>query len=160
MRLALLISLLSISLSASASLPISQNAFSALESDDAIALLSALDQADLDSCYSYKASEYTPLIMTIKAGATDSFRALIDKGVDLEKTCSNKTPLMYAAKYDQLQMAKVLIEAGADYTRVNDKGRSAKDYSKKYKRKQIYLYFKSLETEEKKSSNSEKFRDW
>ncbi len=122
--------------------------------------LEALNDNGLASCYSYKKSSYTPLTMAIKAGASNSFKALLDKGVNVERTCSNKSPLMYAAKYGQLEMAQLLIKAGADYSYVNSKGRSAKDYSKKYKQKEIYQYFKSLEAGIKKTSNTERFRDW
>lgn len=160
MRIALFISLISISLYSSAQTPIPQNVLSALKSDNAMVFLDALNDDGLVSCYSYKSSSYTPLIMAIKAGANNSFKAMIDKGVDLEKTCSNKSPLMYAAKYGQLEMAQLLIKAGADYTYLNSKGRSAKDYSKKYKQKEIYQYFKSLEADHKSASNTEKFRDW
>lgn len=160
MRIALFIYLLSISLHSSAQTPLPQSVLSALKSDNSVVFLDAVSDGGLARCYSYKNSSYTPLIMTIKAGAIDSFNALLVKGADVEKTCSSKSPLMYAAKYGQLEMAKSLIKAGAYYEHVNSKGRSAKDYSKKYKQKEIYLYFKSIEADKKGSSNAEKFRDW
>jgi len=157
--MALLISLLSISLHASAEVPIPKNAMSALKTDNASLLIDSLDNGGLANCYSYKNSNYTLLIMTIKAGAIDSFKALLDKDADVDKTCSNKSPLMYAAKYGQLEMAKLLIKSGADHKYINRKGRTAKDYSKKYRQKQVYLYFKSLEAGDKSSSNTEILRD-
>ena len=115
MRIALFLSLLSISLYSSAQTPMSQSVLSALKSDNVQAFLDALNDDGLANCYSYKNSNYAPLAMTIKAGASDTFKALLKKGVDVEKSCSSKSPLMYAAKYGQLEMAQLLVKAGADY---------------------------------------------
>ncbi len=160
MRIALSLSPLCISLYSSAQTPIPQNALLALKSDNVIAFTDALNHDGLASCYSYKNSSYSSLAMSIKAGVTDTFKALLETRVDVEKACSNKFPLMYAAKHGQLEKAQLLIKASADLTYINNKGCSAKDYSKKYKQKEIYLYFKSLEASDKSASNTDKFLDW
>ena len=160
MRHILFICLFSISIIASADTPLSSKLLSTIKADKAPKLLELLGENKLDNCLSHKKSSYTPLALTIKLGASESFKTLIDKNVGLEKTCSSKTPLMYAAKYDRLAMFEALVNAGADHSYKNKKGRSAKDYSKKYKRKQIYLYIKSLESENKDSVNMDKIKDW
>lgn len=160
MRRILFIGLFSISIIASATTPLSSSMLSTIRADKAPELLELLGENELNNCFSHKKSSYTPLALAIKLGASESFKILIDKSVDVEKACASKTPLMYAAKYDQLEMVEALVHAGADHSYKNKKGRSAKDYSKKYKRKQIYLYIKSLESENKDSANIDKFKDW
>lgn len=160
MRHLLFISLFSISAIAAAATPLSNRILSTIKADKAPELLELINEDELNNCFTQKKSSYTPLALTIKLGASDSFNLLIDKKVDVEKACSSKTPLMYAAKYDRLEMMKALVDAGADHSYKNKKGRSAKDYSKKYKRKHIYHYIKSLESENKDPANMDKVKDW
>lgn len=78
---------------------------------------------------------------------TKIFNALIENKVDLNKVCSDKNPLMYAAKYGQLEMAKALVKAGADLKLVNKEGKTALDYAVKYEKKDLETYFLSLKTD-------------
>lgn len=117
----------------------------ALRSDDAKAFSKLIAEGNLNACFDLGNSSYTLLALTIKLDAVQCFKTLIEKGVDLEKACSSKTPLMYTAKYGNLDMAKALIKAGADLKTENYKGRTALDYAKKYEQKEIYEYLKSIE---------------
>ena len=76
--------------------------------------------------------------------AKSCLNALIAEKVDLEKSCTGKTPLMYAAKYGNLDAAKTLIKAGAKLGTTNEKGRNALDYAVKYEQAELVAYFRSF----------------
>ena len=58
--------------------------------------------------------KYNYLAISIKLKSMKSLKYFIEKGANIEGVCADKTPLMYAAKYGQLEMVKYLIEKGAD----------------------------------------------
>lgn len=117
---------------------------SAIKADDAIAFSKLVTTDNVNSCYDTGNTSYILLALTIKYEAKECFKTLLTKKADVGKTCSSKTPLMYAVKYKSLEMVKTLIEAGADYKAENSSGRTAMDYAKKYEQKEIYEYFKRL----------------
>lgn len=47
---------------------------------------------------------------------------------------------MYAAKYGELEAAKVLVKAGADVGLKNREGKTALDYARKYEKKELIDY--------------------
>jgi len=64
---------------------------------------------------------------------------LIDKGIDVNKTYrrSNFTALMAAACYGRVEIAKILLENGANKECVDSKGFSAIDFARKMNKKSI-----------------------
>lgn len=87
---------------------------------------------DINECMTIQNSTYTYLTLAIKAGSKDIFNKCIELKADLEKICSDKTPLMYAIKYDQSDMVVALLKAGVNRDQKSHKGRTAMDYAKKY----------------------------
>jgi len=57
---------------------------------------------------------------------------------------NNKTPLMYAAKYGHLDIAKLLLKSGAKKDLLSPKGKTALDYAKKYEQEAIISFLKSI----------------
>ena len=51
---------------------------------------------------------------------------------------------MYAVKYGNLKFVKKLVEAGSNINLVNEEGRTAIDYAKKYEQKEILEYLQSI----------------
>ena len=88
--------------------------------------------------------EHSLLGIAIKEKANTSFDYLIAKGANVEKACAGKTPLMYAAKYGNLAIAKALIKAGAMPNAENSKGQKALDYAIKHEQKELQAYLESL----------------
>jgi len=68
---------------------------------------------------------------------------LLSQGVEVEKTNrrSGFTALMAAACYGRVEIAKVLLENGADQNRVDSKGFSAVDFARKMNKKSILEIF-------------------
>lgn len=107
-------------------------------------LLKELSNSNKNNCVKVNNNEYTLLALSIKHNNSKVFKILLSKKADLEKTCSGKTPLMYAAKYGRLNFLKRLIKKGADPHKKNSRGRTALDYANKYEKAEIVNYLKSL----------------
>jgi len=120
---------------------LTKDVYLAIKNDNVNALKNQINSEDYNLCYNIKDDKYALLSLTIKAKATKCFDFLVsEKSIDLNINCSGKTPLLYAAKYGQLDMLKRLIKKGADTTYKN-KGKSALDYAKRYGHKEIVSYF-------------------
>jgi ankyrin repeat protein len=113
--------------------------------DDPAKLIIAGGEANLNNCYMINETSYSLLAMAIKSNAKNCLKRLLKENVNIEKVCETKTPLLYAVKYGKLEMLKLLVESGANYNIVTSKGRTAKDYAKKYKRNEVLEYLISLE---------------
>ena len=109
----------------------------AIKNDNISALKSQITPEEYNLCFSAKETQYALLSLTIKANATACFDFLMmQELVDTNINCTGKTPLIYTAKYGQLEMLKKLIKNGADQT-IKNKGRSVLDYAKKYEHQEI-----------------------
>ena len=123
---------------------LSSNFITALKTDDAKTFIKLLNDDNINACYETGNSVYTFLALSIKLDSENCFKVLLDKKADLEKACSSKTPLMYTTKYGDLEKAKALIKAGVNPKAENSKGRTALDYAKKYKQKELAEYLESI----------------
>lgn len=121
----------------------------AFKNDNVAALFSELkdQKALVNDYFEVEGSSYSLLALSIRMEKAKIFNALIENKADLNKVCSDKNPLMYAAKYGQLEMAKALVKAGADLKLVNKEGKTALDYAVKYEKKELEIYFLSLKTD-------------
>ncbi|HDZ40289.1 MAG TPA: hypothetical protein ENH59_01215 [Bacteroidetes bacterium] len=57
---------------------------------------------------------------------------LLDMGFDVEKKDENKTPLMFAAKFDRDSIARALIDHGSEINAINNARNTAFHYAAKY----------------------------
>lgn len=80
---------------------------------------------------------YNYLAISIKLKSLKSVQYFVARGAVIEAVCEWKTPLMFAAKYGQTDIAKYLMEQGAD-PRKKIKGYSAFDYARKFKNYELY----------------------
>lgn len=80
---------------------------------------------------------YNYLAISIKLKSLKSVQYFAARGAEIESVCEWKTPLMFAAKYGQVKIAKYLMEQGAD-PRKKIKGYSAFDYARKFKNYNLY----------------------
>jgi ankyrin repeat protein len=85
--------------------------------------------------------KYNYLAISIKLKSMKSLQYFVEKGANIENVCADKTPLMYAAKYGQLEMAKYLVEEGADLN-ASYKGYTALYYARKFRHPKIIKYLK------------------
>ncbi len=86
--------------------------------------------------------KYNYLAISIKLKSMKSLQFFIEKGSNINGVCADKTPLMYAAKYGQLEMAKYLVEKGADLN-TSIRGYTALDYARHYNHPEIRKYLKA-----------------
>ena len=71
----------------------------------------------------------TPLAIAIAKGDVESVKKFIEYGSDINEKSNDMTPLMIAARYNQVAIINLLIENGAKVKTKNDKGFSALKYA-------------------------------
>lgn len=108
-----------------------------LKYDDTSSFSKLVNKENINACYPIENVSYSLLALAIKMNSSKVFQKLIDEKADLEKICDGKTPLMFAAKYGNLNIAKKLLENGAKKETKTEKGYNALDYAKKYDQKEI-----------------------
>lgn len=108
-----------------------------LKYDDLANYSAIVSKENINTCYSIENNSYSLLALSIKMNSSKIFEKLISDKADLEKVCDGKTPLMFAAKYGNLEFAKKLLENGAKKETKTEKGYSALDYAKKYYKGEI-----------------------
>jgi len=114
----------------------------AFKSDDVLLFRDALKQGkiDRDSCLLLEEKQYSLFALSIKTAAVKILQELIFTRADVDKICDDKSPLMYAAKYGELEAAKALTKAGAKVDLKNNEDRTAIDYARKYDKKEMITF--------------------
>lgn len=114
-----------------------------ISTDDLGAFLKFLEEGnDLDDCYEIRDAEYSLLMLSIKFNSKKIFKKCLELEADLDKSCTEKTPLIYAIKYQRERFFKKLIIAGADKSIETPEGKTAIEYAIKYKRKEYISLLK------------------
>ncbi|RKE98303.1 ankyrin repeat domain-containing protein [Ichthyenterobacterium magnum] len=91
-------------------------------------------------------SPVNPFCMSIVKGDFDTVKKLIELGSDVNQVSNGLTPAMYAAKYNRLDILKLLVEKGAKLNKKSDKGMTAAKYAKLSNAKDTLAYIKSLDS--------------
>lgn len=71
----------------------------------------------------------SPFCVAISKGDLQTVKKMIEYGADINEKTNGMTPLMFAARYNQVEVVKILLEKGADVTTKDDKGRTALQYA-------------------------------
>lgn len=80
----------------------------------------------------YEASDVNPLCLAISEGDINKVKEIIAYGIDInDATNRGMTPLMFAAVYNQSEIAKLLLENGAHVYMKDNSGYTALDHAKK-----------------------------
>ncbi|GAA4277245.1 ankyrin repeat domain-containing protein [Aquimarina mytili] len=82
--------------------------------------------------YSYDliTAQTSPFCMAIVKGDTETVKKLIELGSDVNKKSNGMTPLMFAARYNRVDIIKLLVEKGANIKTKNSKGYNAMKFAK------------------------------
>lgn len=72
----------------------------------------------------------SPLHLAISKGDIEGVKTFVKYGADLNKIVNDMTPLMIAARFNEFEIIKILLENGASPFYKNDKGFKALDYAK------------------------------
>jgi len=71
----------------------------------------------------------TPLATAIAKGDVETVKKFIEYGADVNEKSNGMTPLMVAARYNQVEIIKLLLSKGANLKLTDDKGLSALRYA-------------------------------
>ena len=85
----------------------------------------------------------TPFCLAIAKGDVKTVKSLIALGEDVNKFSRGITPAMYAARYNRVDIMKLLIKSGANIKKRNDKGFTAKKYAELSNAKDVLTVIKT-----------------
>ena len=100
-------------------------------------------------------TETDALCKLIQQGNFEAVKGLIVAGADINKKSIGMTPLMYAARYNKVEIVKYLIANGADLKIKSNKGYTALKYAKISKAHDTYKIISGA-LEARKSQKEEK----
>ncbi|MGN7812600.1 ankyrin repeat domain-containing protein [Flavobacterium sp. 22076] len=73
--------------------------------------------------------EGTPLVVAVAKGDIDTVKKFIEYGANVNEKADDMSPLMTAARYNKVEIIKVLLAAGARPSDKNEKGYTALKYA-------------------------------
>ncbi|MEO8516068.1 MAG: ankyrin repeat domain-containing protein [Flavobacterium sp.] len=71
----------------------------------------------------------SPFCTAVAKGDLDAVKKFIEYGADVNETSEGMTPLMYAARYNKVEVVKFLLEKGARIGVKDEKGLTAAKYA-------------------------------
>ncbi|OZV69182.1 ankyrin repeat domain-containing protein [Winogradskyella aurantia] len=86
--------------------------------------------------------EVSPICKAAATGDLDEVKRLINNGVDVNKKSNGMMPIHYAAKFNRVEIIKVLITAGSDIHKPSDNGYSALTYAERFNAKDAAQFLK------------------
>ena len=86
----------------------------------------------------------SPFCLSIVKGDLDTVKKLIDLTADVNEKSNGMTPAMYAAKYNRVDILKLLVKHGAELKRKSEKGWTAMDYAKQSNATDVLVYLKNI----------------
>lgn len=89
-----------------------------------------------------KTVEVSPLCMAVATGNVDEVNKLIKGGADVNAKSNGMQPIHYAAKYNRVELIKVLITAGSEIHTPCDKGFTALRHAKNAKAEDAEQFLK------------------
>ena len=84
----------------------------------------------------------TPLCNAIAKGDLETVKKFIEYGADVNETANGTTPLMLAARYNRVEIIKLLLEKGARVETKDAKGFTALKYAEISKANEAIAYLK------------------
>ncbi len=85
----------------------------------------------------------TPLCNAICKGDVEAVKKFIEYGADVNQTSNGKTPLMLAARYNNVEIMKLLIDRGATVSTKDEKGYTALKYAEAANAQDAIAYLKN-----------------
>ncbi|MFL9834932.1 ankyrin repeat domain-containing protein [Chryseobacterium terrae] len=84
---------------------------------------------ELTKCFDIKEVQYNLLSLSARYERVNVINYLFANNVDVNKSCSDTTPLMYAAKYGYTDTVKLFLKKGAKKDVKDRNGKTAKDHA-------------------------------
>ncbi len=110
---------------------------------------------NLDVVYKTSVSTFCKLITT---GNNDAVKSMMKAGVDIDKKSIGMTPLMYAARYNRVDLVNLLIANGADLKVKSNKGYTALKYAEISKAHDTYKIIQDALIAQKSEKKAKRHR--
>lgn len=94
--------------------------------------------------YEFSAYKTTPFCMAIVKGDLETVKKLIELGSDVNRKSDGMTPLMYAARYNRVEIIKILVKEGANIKTKDPKGFTAMKFAELSNAKEAMVLLKEL----------------
>ncbi len=85
----------------------------------------------------------TPLCNAISKGETELVKKFIEYGADINETSNGLTPLMMAARYNNVEILKILVEKGCNQKTKSDNGFTALQWAEAAGAKEAVEFLRS-----------------
>ncbi len=89
-------------------------------------------------------AKVSPFCMAIVKGDLDAVKKMIELGSDVNEKSEGMTPLMYAARYNRVDIIKVLVKKGANIKAKDSKGYNAMKFAKMSNAKEAVALLEEL----------------
>ena len=89
-------------------------------------------------------SSVNPFCISIVKGDIETVKKLIELGTDVNEKSNGMTPVMYAAKFNRVDILKLLVENVAKLNLKSEKGYTAEKYAQLSNATEALTYLKSL----------------
>lgn len=89
------------------------------------AIASTPENSKLEKITVSNIRDVSPLCQAIAKGDYQTVKKMIEFGTDVNYTSRGMTPLMYAARYNKVEIVKLLLENGAKVNLKDEKGFNA-----------------------------------
>ncbi|SFB24287.1 Ankyrin repeat-containing protein [Flavobacterium swingsii] len=86
----------------------------------------------------------TPLCNAIIKGDFETVKKFIEYGADVNQTSDGMTPLMLAARYNKVEIVKILLDKGARLDEKNERGYTALNYAEMSKSVDVLDFLKKV----------------
>jgi ankyrin repeat protein len=84
----------------------------------------------------------SPLCTAVARGDIEKVEQLINNGVDVNQKSNGMLPIHYAAKFNRVEIIKLLITAGSEIHSFSDDGLTAIRYAEKTNAKEALSFLK------------------
>ena len=86
----------------------------------------------------------SPFCLSIVKGDLETVKKLIALGADVNAKSNGMTPVMYAARYNRVDILQLLVKEGAELKWKSAKGLTAMDYAKQSNAQDAVAYLNQL----------------
>ena len=90
-----------------------------------VAIASTTEKGKTEKLVITKNKLVSPLCQAIAKGDFETVKKMVEFGSDINQSSNGMTPLMYAARYNKVQIVKLLLDNGAKIGLKDDKGFTA-----------------------------------
>ncbi len=94
--------------------------------------------------YEQTSFKTNPFCMAIVKGDLDAVKKMIELGSDVNEKWDGMTPLMYAARYNRVEIIQVLVDKGANVKTRDSKGNNAMKFAKLSNAKEAIVLLEKL----------------